>query len=254
MHKTKTWPVVSIAACLAVAPYLMCLGVLAAERAAYSDSLEEANRLFAQHEYDQAAGAFRLILAGTPDVATKGKAQFNLGLSYRAMKKATEAITVFRELLASKVDDKEPGGELMITNRNYRYLACLNIAGCYEETGNARKALEFALLAKDKYHFVTWCGTCAAEEGGRLDAYITKLTKAAGGAKPATQVPSIAMIQHLPPPIRTESGHAAAGHDVPVARTSRGGLAAGIGLLTLVAASVFWWTRRRQRHRPKLWG
>ena len=138
-------------------------------------TLEEANVLFEQKRYEEAIEIYKKVLAGAADVPTKGKAQFNLGLTYRALGNHAEAISAFKNVLDSEVDDEEPGGSLMETNRNYRHWSCIEIARCYEQSGNVEKALEYALLARDEHRFVTWCGTCAGSAKAELNDYIKQL-------------------------------------------------------------------------------
>ena len=138
-------------------------------------ALEQGNVLFEQKRYDEAIEIYKQVLSGAADVPTKGKAQFNLGLTYRALGNHAEAINAFKNVLVSDVDDEEPGGNLMETNRNYRHRSCLEIARCYEQLGNDEQALEYALLARDKHRFVTWCGTCAMSAKADLNDYIKQL-------------------------------------------------------------------------------
>ena len=48
----------------------------------------------------------------------------------------------------------------METNRNYSNRSAMAISQCYEAMAQFSPALRYALLAKTKYHYYSWCGTC----------------------------------------------------------------------------------------------
>jgi tetratricopeptide (TPR) repeat protein len=159
--------------------FLLSTSAIAVEPAARPDPLEQANALGRDRKFQEAADAYTKILASDADVPTKGKARFNLGVTYGALGKYNEAIAEYEKVLTSGVDDAELGGELMETNRNYRHRSCLHIAGCYQALGDNQKSLEYALLAKQKYPYTTWCGTCEQEAKAELNEYLVNRAFAA---------------------------------------------------------------------------
>jgi hypothetical protein len=48
----------------------------------------------------------------------------------------------------------------METNRNYSNRSAMAISQCYEAMGQFSPALRYAWLAKTKYRYYSWCGTC----------------------------------------------------------------------------------------------
>jgi tetratricopeptide (TPR) repeat protein len=178
-RKPARFAIMSLAA-LGIWIYLLSMSHCAAQGVARPDPLEEANNLCRAGKYQEAAEAYSKILAGNADIPTKGKARFDLGVAYDALGRYADAIAEFEKILTSDVDDKEPGGELMETNRNYRHRSCLRIAGCYAALGDNQKSLEYALLAKHKHPYTTWCGTCAQEAHAELNNYIVNRAIAAG--------------------------------------------------------------------------
>ncbi len=44
--------------------------------------------------------------------------------------------------------------------RNYSNRSALQISIAYEKMGDYRKALDYARLAKTRYPYQSWCGTC----------------------------------------------------------------------------------------------
>jgi len=103
------------------------------------------------------------------------KAVFNLGLLEYHRKNLSQAIGYFDEVIQSHPNDQEPGANLMETNRNYSYRSALAISQCYEAMGAYRLALRYAWLAKTKYRYYSWCGTCSRNANVALDKRIAYL-------------------------------------------------------------------------------
>jgi len=104
------------------------------------------------------------------------KAVYNLGILERERKNYPKAIEDFEGVLASKPNDKERGGNLMQAYQNYSHSAALQISHCYEGAGDYRNALRYALLAKNRYPYYSWCGTCLDSERRSLDQRIAYLS------------------------------------------------------------------------------
>ena len=96
-------------------------------------------------------------------------------LEYRR-KNFRKAISYFDEVLQSHPNDREPGGNIMETNRNYSYRSALAISQCYEAMGGFGAALRYAWLAKTKYPYYSWCGTCYNNANFALNKRIAYLS------------------------------------------------------------------------------
>src|ERR1700687_647261 len=125
-----------------------------------SQLLSEGNAAFEAGDTRTARTSWKKIRecgATTPDYP---KAVYNLGLLEFKVKDFQQAIRYFEEVLRSHPNDKEPGGSLMQTNRNYSFRSALGVSQCYEAMDEFRPALHWAWLAKTKYPYYSWCGTC----------------------------------------------------------------------------------------------
>lgn len=107
--------------------------------------------------------------------STWPKAVFNLGFMEKKQRKYLEAVKYFDEILELSPNDKEPGGNIMAVYRNYSHRSALEISNCYEEMGKYRKALHYTRLAKTRYPYRSWCGTCLASSDGALNKRIANL-------------------------------------------------------------------------------
>jgi tetratricopeptide (TPR) repeat protein len=109
------------------------------------------------------------------------KAVFNLGTLHEERKEYQKAIDYFTEVLVSKPDDGEPGASLMDTCRNYSHRSALEISRSYENMSNYHESLRYAWLAKNRYRYVSWCGTCRSSANWALNKRIAYLATRAYG-------------------------------------------------------------------------
>jgi hypothetical protein len=147
-----------------------------------------------------------------------GPAVFNQGLLLHRCGYQAASRTALLRLIASSVDDKEPGANLMRTNQNYRYEAANLIADSYKSEGAFPWAYQWRVRAAERYRFYSWCGTCASSASQRLSVLLFRDALLAGPIFVAAH-----MALH---PERTWF----------------------FWCVILIAASiVFWWKRRRCR-------
>ena len=104
------------------------------------------------------------------------KAVYNLGLLEMKQANYPKAIAYFNEVLHSDPNDKEPGGSIMQVYRNYSNRSAIQISMCYEKLADYREALHYARLAKNRYPYVSWCGTCLQSANFALNKRIAYLS------------------------------------------------------------------------------
>lgn len=145
-----------------------------------SRALASANELFEQEKYEEAAKAYA-ALEQKQDCPPEiwGKVVFNHGLSLSKLKRHDDAIREFKKILTSDVDDTEPAPNLMEAYRNYRYSVCLQIARNYELSGRYADALKYSVLARDRFIYQSWCGTCLQMASEKLDKQIVEFARKA---------------------------------------------------------------------------
>jgi len=148
-----------------------------AEKRQFLDRFDVANDLFSKGKVREAATAYKALLREGLKPPTWGKVTFNLGIAHMKLSEYDEAIHTFETIFASKVDDREPGGNLMEEFRNYRYQACLKISRCYESKGDIPRALSFAIRARDDQKYQAHCGNCAMSASEALQDRIDDLGK-----------------------------------------------------------------------------
>jgi tetratricopeptide (TPR) repeat protein len=143
---------------------------------AVSQLLADGNAAFETGDIAKAEACWtkvRECAAATPDWP---KAVFNLGLLEYRRNNLRQAIAYFNQVLQAQPNDKEPGGNIMETNRNYSNRSALAISQCYEAMGAYGSALRYARLAQTKYPYYSWCGTCYNNANFALNKRIVYLT------------------------------------------------------------------------------
>lgn len=145
--------------------------------------VEQAAKSFAEGKYTAAEQQWRQIVDKHPKSQHYGVAQFNLGYTLQTQGKFNDAIHEYQKLLRSKVNDQDPGANIMEAYRNYRNKAAKQISACYETQGMHTYALDWAVQARDTYSYRTWCGTCADHETKATAANIARLQRLVEEAK-----------------------------------------------------------------------
>jgi len=100
---------------------------------ALSKQLEEGNASFETGDTTRAEAVWSEIRQCAPGSSEWPKAVFNLGLLEYRRSNFAQAISYFEAVLQSYPNDKEPGGNLMETNRNYSNRSAMAILQCYEQ-------------------------------------------------------------------------------------------------------------------------
>ena len=138
--------------------------------------LESGNQAYESGDLAKAESSWETITQCPGSNPDWPKAMFNLGLLKLRLADYSGAIANFEAVLNSHPNDREPGDSVMQTNRNYSYRSSLEISACYEQMGNYREALRYARLAKTRYRYYSWCGTCYQSAASALNRRIAYLT------------------------------------------------------------------------------
>jgi len=138
--------------------------------------LDEGNKYFEEEEYDKAIEIWMNVYNDYIGTSSWGKAAWNIGLAYSRLEQYETAIDYYLAILESDVNDFEPGASVMEAYRNYRHKAASSISHCYEMLEDYDLAIEYATLARDKYPYESWCGTCGMSVWNSQKRLINRLT------------------------------------------------------------------------------
>jgi len=142
---------------------------------ASSRLLEDGNSAFEKGDFGKAEASWLRVRECFHTTPAWPKAVFNLGMLEYRRSRFQQAIAYFDEVLQSHPDDKEPGSNLMQTNRNYSNRSAMAISQCYEAMGQLGAALRYAWMAKTKYRYYSWCGTCLSSANLAMNKRIAYL-------------------------------------------------------------------------------
>jgi hypothetical protein len=173
---------------VSLAVVLGCRRAMAGDDGVAGQLVQWGNDAHEAGDPDEALRQWERVMAQFPHTSAWGMAVFNSGVVHRQLGHFGEAIALFEQLLSSRVNDMDPGEELMETNRNYRHRACVGISACYEQQSDPAGALRYARLARDRYPFQSWCGTCMREANAAVRERIEQLEQQVGDAhRPAQE-------------------------------------------------------------------
>jgi len=146
-------------------------------QASYADALLEAgNTLYIAGDLGNAEKNWIEVRGSARTSPAWPKAVYNLGLLEMRQANYPKAIGYFNEVLQSHPNDKEPGGSIMQVYRNYSNRSAIQISMCYEKMDDYREALYYARLAKNRYPYASWCGTCLQSANFALNKRIAYLS------------------------------------------------------------------------------
>jgi tetratricopeptide (TPR) repeat protein len=137
--------------------------------------LDDANAFYEAGDLRQAEEKWLRVRSTARTSPAWPKAVFNLGILEMREANYDKAVTYFNEVLQCRPNDKEPGGNIMEAYRNYSHRSALQISMCYERMGQSRQALYYARLAKTRYPYFSWCGTCLQSANFALNKRIAYL-------------------------------------------------------------------------------
>jgi len=148
--------------------YLSATSLLLAQN---ENSLEEANRFFAEKRYMVAIEIYRKLIGETSDADEKAKITYNLGMSYRLMNESGAAKEEFQKVLAINVSNRAIKQGILNTYENYHHNAQFEIAKIQLENKNYEAALKSFEDAGKKYPFKSECGNCIRDENYKITLY-----------------------------------------------------------------------------------
>jgi hypothetical protein len=124
---------------------------------------------------EEALAAWSRVILRAPGTSAWGVAVINSGICLRGQGRHQEAVALLSQILGSGLNDRDPGGNLMRVYQNYRHTACLELSSCFEAMGDRVQAVRYAVLARDRHQFQSWCGTCQAQAWSELRARLARL-------------------------------------------------------------------------------
>lgn len=141
--------------------------------------LDRGKKAYYKKDLPGAQTFYKKVSSQYPDSPFWGDGQYGLGLVLQEQQKYDEAMTEYAKIFPSKVNDYVLDQDSSEDCANYRFKAAIRISECWEAKKDFAKALEYVLLARDRYKFVSYCKDCLRETRKNVDDRVKRLQEAA---------------------------------------------------------------------------
>ena len=141
--------------------------------------VSKATQAYYRKDLQSAEALFQKVCSEYPDSNAWGDGEYGLGLVLQEQHRYDEAIVQYAKIFPSKVEENMIDPESGDDYPNYRFRAALRISECYEAKKEGAKALEYALLARDRYKFVSYCKDCLRDTRQNVENRVKKLQETA---------------------------------------------------------------------------
>jgi len=140
--------------------------------------LDRGKKAYYKKDLPAAQAFYKKVSSGYADSTFWGDGQYGLGLVLQEQQKYDEAMAEYAKIFPSKVNDYLLDQESSEDCANYRFKAAIRISECWEAKKDFAKALEYVLLARDRYKFVSYCKDCLRETRKNVDERVKRLQEA----------------------------------------------------------------------------
>lgn len=130
------------------------------ERTEEQKLFDKAIELHEDEELDSALIAFRQFRTQYPNSELSPRVHYNIGYILNEQGKRDEAKIVFKEVLASNYNEKDPGGRGLMGPQYalYKHFSCEQLADIYITEKNYVEAEKYVRLFDKKYPYEHFCG------------------------------------------------------------------------------------------------
>jgi hypothetical protein len=130
------------------------------ERTEEQKLFDKAIELHEDEELDSALIVFRQFRTQYPNSELSPRVHYNIGYILNEQGKRDEAKIVFKEILASNYNEKDPGGRGLMGPQYalYKHFSCEQLADIYITEKNHVEAEKYVRLFDKKYPYEHFCG------------------------------------------------------------------------------------------------
>ncbi len=149
--------------------------------------VDRAQKAYYRKDMNLSETLFRKVATDYARTSVYGDALYGLGLVLQDEQRYEAAMAEYARIFTSNANEDLLDLESSEDYPNYKFKAALRISECCEEMKDLRKALEYALLARDKYKFVSYCKDCTLKTRQNVEKRVKQLEQAVKEpAAPAT--------------------------------------------------------------------
>ena len=140
--------------------------------------VDRAQKAYYRKDMNLSETLFRKVSTDYAKTSVYGDALYGLGLVLQDEQRYEAAMAEYARIFSSNANEDILDLESSEDYPNYRFKAALRISECCEEMKDFRKALEYALLARDRYKFVSYCKDCTIKTRQNIEKRVKQLEQA----------------------------------------------------------------------------
>jgi len=149
--------------------------------------LDRGQRAYERKDINASETFFRKVCTDYQATSVYADALYGLGAVLQEEQKYDAAMAEYTKIFSSNANENLLDPESSEDFPNFRFKAARGISECYEAKKDFKKALEYALMARDRYKFVSYCKDCMFKTRQNIETRVKQLEEAVNKpASPAT--------------------------------------------------------------------
>jgi hypothetical protein len=146
--------------------------------------VDRGQKALLRKDMNESEAAFRKVCTDYAKTSLYADALFGLGLVLQEEQKYDAAIAEFTRIFSSNANEDLLDPESSEDYPNYKNKAARRLSECYEATKDLKKALQYALMARDQYPYVSYCKDCMFKTRQLIENRVKDLETAVKRAAP----------------------------------------------------------------------
>ena len=151
--------------------------------------VDRGQKAYFRKDMNASEASFRKVCADYANTSLYADALYGLGRVLQDEQKYDAAVAEYTRIFTSNANESLLDLESSEDYPNYRHKAAFRISECYEATKDLKKALEYALMARDRYVFISYCKDCQFKSRQNIENRAKDLEQAINKPAAATTAP-----------------------------------------------------------------
>ncbi len=149
--------------------------------------VDRAQKAYHRQDMTTSENYFRKVCNDYASTSVYGDALYGLGLVLQETQRYDAAMAEYTKIFYANLNEGLRDPDSSEDYPNFKFKAALRMSECYEATKDLKKALEYALMARDQYKFISYCKDCLHKTRQNVENRVKQLQEALNKpAAPAT--------------------------------------------------------------------
>ena len=140
--------------------------------------VDRGQRASIRKDMKSAETQFRIVTDRYTNSSVYGDALYGLGWVLQEEQRYDEAMPEYQKLFSANVNEGLLDPETSDDYPNYKFKAAMRISECFEAKKDLPDALKYALQARDRFVFISYCKDCTAKTRANVADRVATLEKA----------------------------------------------------------------------------